>query len=138
MDLSRMIDEYGTKHFVGKFADEFLKPLPVDLRVVMNWNQLAVDLDLHVIDPTGVDCYYGYKRTAIGGRFSKDFTTGLGPEQFLLKNSTKGEYTIKSVYYAETKLTDSGPTAVNVEVYLRQKTGKVSKSYMTAQMANVN
>jgi uncharacterized protein YfaP (DUF2135 family) len=56
----------------------------------MTWNHPGVDLDLHVIDPSGEECYYGHRRTALGGRFSKDFTTGLGPEQFLLKNSTKG------------------------------------------------
>lgn len=61
----------------------------------------------------------------------------MGPEQFLLKNATKGEYTIKSNYYGETKLTNSGPTTVNVEVYLRLRSGKVSRSYKTLQMVNV-
>ena len=137
MDVNRIAEQSGSQYFSGKFADKFLKPLPVDIRIVMTWNQPSVDLDLRVTDPTGEECYYGHKRTAIGGRIGKDFTTGLGPEMFLLKNATKGEYLIKSNYYGETKLTNSGPTTVNVEVYLRSKSGKVSSSFKTIQMVNV-
>lgn len=45
----------------------------------MNWNQMGVDMDLHVVDPSGEECYYGHKTTAIGGKYFKDFTRGYGP-----------------------------------------------------------
>lgn len=92
MDVNRMVLQYGPSSFKGLFDSKYLQPLPVDLRVIMTWNQQNVDLDLHVVDPSGEDCYYGHKHTAAGGRFSKDFTTGLGPEQFLLKTALKGDY----------------------------------------------
>lgn len=79
MDVNRLVGEYGSSAFVGLFDGKYLKPLPVDLRVIMTWSQPNVDLDLHVVDPSGEECYYGHKRTNAGGRFSKDFTVGLGP-----------------------------------------------------------
>jgi tetratricopeptide (TPR) repeat protein len=133
MDVSRMAAEYGASYFGGLFDPKYLSPLPVDLRVVLTWSQPNVDLDLHVVDPRGEDCYYGNKRTTIGGRFSKDFTSGLGPEQYLLKTFAKGEYTVKSSYFAETKFTENGPITVNVEIY-RQENGKIKKTYRTKQM----
>lgn len=136
MDVGRMVGEYGAGEFAGVFEGKYLKVLPVDLRVVMTWSQPNVDLDLHVVDPSGEECYYGHKRTNAGGRFSKDFTAGLGPEQFLLKTAPKGDYTIKSNYYAETKLTENGPTTVNVEIY-QNKVGKPKRIYKTIQMKMV-
>ena len=53
MDVNRMVSQHGSTYFAGKFAEKFLKPLPVDIRIVMTWSQVSVDLDLHVIDPTG-------------------------------------------------------------------------------------
>ena len=79
MDIVRMAADHGKDIFKGIIDDKYLTALPVDLRVIMNWNQINVDLDLHVSDPSGEYCYYGRKSTAAGGRFSKDFTTGLGP-----------------------------------------------------------
>ncbi len=73
--------------------------MPVELRVVMTWNQPNVDLDLRVVDPKGEECYYGRRLTSSGGRISKDFTTGLGPEQFMQKQALSGEYTFKCNYY---------------------------------------
>ena len=96
MDVNRIAEQSGAEYFSGKFADKYLKPLPVDIRIVMTWNQVHVDIDLHVIDPTGQDCYYGRRSTPIGGRYGKDFTTKLGPEMYLLKNATKGEYLVKA------------------------------------------
>lgn len=136
MDVNRMASEYGTMYFRSLFDSKYLNPIPVDLRVVMTWNQPNVDLDLHVVDPRGEDCYYGNKRTAIGGRFSKDFTSGLGPEQYLLKTFVRGEYNIKSNYFAETKFTENGPTTVNVEIY-QKRLGKTNKTYKTIQMKSV-
>jgi hypothetical protein len=49
MDVNRMAKQYGQSYFSGLFDSKYLKPLPVDLRVIMTWNQQNVDLDLHVI-----------------------------------------------------------------------------------------
>jgi tetratricopeptide (TPR) repeat protein len=132
MDVNRMVADYGLGSFAGFFNPKFLSPMPVDLRVVMTWNQ-PVDLDLHVVDPRGEDSYFGNKRSTIGGRFSKDFTSGLGPEEYLLKTFVRGEYSIKSNYFPETKFTENGPLSVNLEIYKKQD-GKTKSTYKTIQV----
>jgi hypothetical protein len=104
-------------------VDERLRAaLPVDLRVVLNWNTYDADVNLYVTDPYGMECYYGRKGTRIGGRLSADVQNGYGPEQFLLKNAPKGAYKIYVGYsggrQAEEQAAPAGPATVMVEVYL--------------------
>ncbi|GBU20499.1 hypothetical protein R80B4_00377 [Fibrobacteres bacterium R8-0-B4] len=91
----------------------------VDVRVVINWNMNNTDIDLHVTDPNGEECYYKHRLTAIGGRVSGDNTSGYGPEQFLLKRAVKGKYRIFVDYYNDTKVTADGPATVMAEIYTK-------------------
>ncbi|WP_264531463.1 VIT domain-containing protein [Flavobacterium sp. N502540] len=135
MDLNRMITEHtGLK--TGKLDKKYLDKMPVDIRIVMNWNQMDVDLDLHVIEPNGEECYYGHKETQAGGRFSKDFIQGYGPEQYLIRNALKGQYKIKTNYFGETKLTEDGPATIMVEIYITRE-GKTTKTLKTIQLGKV-
>lgn len=36
------------------------------------------DIDLHVIEPSKEECYYGNRLTQKGGSLSRDFTQGYG------------------------------------------------------------
>ncbi|MDQ6471529.1 carboxypeptidase-like regulatory domain-containing protein [Flavobacterium sp. LHD-80] len=135
MDINRMITEHsGIK--TGKLAKKYLAKMPVDIRIIMNWNQMDVDLDLHVIEPTGEECYYSHTSTQIGGRFSKDFTEGYGPEQYILRNAVKGKYQIKTDFYGETELTENGPATILVEIYTT-KAGKTSRTLKTIQLGKI-
>lgn len=135
MDINRLITAHpGLK--TGKLEKKYLAKMPVDIRIIMNWNQMDVDLDLHVIEPTGEECYYSHKSTAIGGRFSKDFTEGYGPEQYLIRNAVKGKYQIKTNYFGESELTENGPATILVEIYTT-KAGKVSRTLKTIQLGKV-
>ncbi len=134
MDLNRIAQNSNVK--TGKLDKKYLSKMPVDIRVVMNWNLMDVDLDLHVIEPSGEECYYGNKETEIGARFSKDFTQGYGPEQYLLRNATKGKYVLKTNYFGESQLTENGPATVMIEIYTN-KSGKISKEIKTIQLSNV-
>jgi len=135
MDINRLTTEHpGLK--TGKLDKKYLAKMPVDIRIIMNWNLMDVDLDLHVIEPTGEECYYSHTNTAIGGRFSKDFTQGYGPEQYLIRNAVKGKYQIKSDFFGETELTENGPATVMVEIYTT-KAGKVSRTLKTIQIGKV-
>lgn len=135
MDINRLIAEHsGIKS--GKLDKKYLAKMPIDIRVIMNWNLMDVDLDLHIIEPNGEECYYAHKTTQAGARFSKDFTQGYGPEQYLIRNAIKGKYKIKTNYFGETKLTENGPATVMVEIYTT-KAGKVSKTLKTIQLGKV-
>ncbi len=45
--------------------------MPMDVRVVLNWNKSDTDMDLWVTDPNQETCYYSHKQTLIGGRISE-------------------------------------------------------------------
>lgn len=135
MDLNRLIIEHkGLK--TDKSTKKYQEKMPVDIRIIMNWNLMDVDLDLHVIEPNGEECYYGHTKTVAGARFSKDFTEGYGPEQYLIRNALKGKYQIRTNYYGETELTENGPATIMVEIYTT-RAGKTSKTLKTIQLGKV-
>ena len=135
MDLNRLIIEHkGLK--TDKLTKKYQEKMPVDIRIIMNWNLMDVDLDLHVIEPNREECYYGHTKTVAGARFSKDFTEGYGPEQYLIRNAVKGKYQIRTNYYGETELTENGPATIMVEIYTTQA-GKTSKTLKTIQLGKV-
>jgi hypothetical protein len=135
MDLNRMIQEHsGIK--TDKLDKKYLNKMPVAIRIILNWNQMDTDIDLHIIEPTNEECYYGHRDTEIGARFSKDFTQGYGPEQYLLRNAVRGKYIIKSNYFGERTLTENGPTTVMVEVYT-SKNGITERKLQTIQLGKI-
>ncbi|WP_265428340.1 VIT domain-containing protein [Chryseobacterium sp. YIM B08800] len=127
------------KNVDGSKIDDRLKAdLPVDIRVVINWNKDNTDIDLWVTDPKGEDCSYQHKSTAIGGRISNDFTQGFGPEQFLLKKAVKGKYKIKTNFFGERQNILSGPTTVMAEVYLYYSDGRQERKIAVFQSQKEN
>jgi len=135
MDVNRLTMEHkGLK--TGKLDKKYLEKMPVDIRIIMNWNLMDVDLDLHIIEPNGEECYYAHKSTQAGARFSKDFTQGYGPEQYLIRNAIKGKYQIKTNYFGERELTESGPATVMVEIYTT-RAGKTTKTLKTIQLGKI-
>jgi Vault protein inter-alpha-trypsin domain len=135
MDLNRMISEHsGIK--TEKLDKKYLNKMPVAIRIILNWNQSDTDIDLHVIEPTGEECFYAHTDTRAGARFSKDFTQGYGPEQYLLRNTVIGKYQIKTNYFGESTLTENGPTTVMVEVYT-QKNGVTTRKLQTIQLGKI-
>jgi hypothetical protein len=135
MDINRMISEHkGIK--TGKLDKKYTTKMPVAVRIILNWNQMDTDIDLHVIEPTGEECYFGHRDTQAGARFSKDFTQGYGPEQYLLRNTVKGKFTIKTNYYGESTLTQNGPATVMVEIYTTKK-GVTHRTLQTLQLGQV-
>ncbi|GEC77189.1 VIT domain-containing protein [Flavobacterium aquatile] len=135
MDINRMIAEHKSIN-TDKLDKKYLNKMPVDVRIILNWNQMDTDIDLHVVEPTNEECYYGHRDTQIGARFSKDFTQGYGPEQYLLRNAVKGKYIIKTNFFGESALTENGPTTVMVEIYTT-KNGKTERTLQTIQLGTV-
>ncbi|WP_144281586.1 VIT domain-containing protein [Chryseobacterium echinoideorum] len=122
----------------SKIDDRLKADLPVDIRVVINWNKDNTDIDLWVTDPKGEECSYSHKSTAIGGRLSNDFTQGFGPEQFLLKKAVKGKYKIKTNFFGERQNILSGPTTIMAEVYLHYSDGRQERKIAVFQSQKEN
>lgn len=121
------------------FDKSLVTSMPVDLRVVANWNMNDTDIDLWVTDPIGEKCYFSHKNTQIGGRISNDFTRGYGPEQFLLKKAIKGKYKVQVNYYGQTTVKIVGATTVEVEIYVHygsQTEQRQVVSFQTEQKGN--
>jgi len=136
MDINRMMAAHKSIK-TDKLDKKYYSKMPVDVRIILNWNQMDTDIDLHIIEPTNEECYYGHKDTQIGARFSKDFTQGYGPEQYLLRNGVKGKYIIKTNYFGESALTENGPATVMVEVYTRKGDGTIERKLQTIQLGKV-
>lgn len=137
MEINNILKQ--NKNVDGSKIDDRLKAdLPVDIRVVINWNKDNTDIDLWVTDPRGEDCSYQHKSTAIGGRLSNDFTQGFGPEQFLLKKAMKGKYKIKTNFFGERQNILSGPTTIMAEVYLYYSDGRQERKIAVFQAQKEN
>src|SRR5690606_184751 len=107
--------------------------LPLDLRAVLSWDADNTDIDLWVTDPNGERAYYCRRLTYQGGRMSRDFTGGYGPEEFSLRHAKPGTYTVEAQFYGHRQQivapattlmlrlsTDFGkPTQIDRDVVLR-------------------
>lgn len=95
------------------FVDSRLrKVLDVDVRIVMSWDADNTDIDLHVVEPSGEEAFYGHNLTTIGGHVSRDFTQGYGPEEYVLRRAMPGVYKIRCKYYGSSQQTLVGPATV--------------------------
>lgn len=135
MELNQIAGRYGARVSTSKIDKALLYRLPVDIRVVLNWNMDHTDIDLHVTDPKNEECYYGSRETSLGGRISDDFTDGFGPEQFLLKKAIKGKYQIKTNFFGERQVTVAGPPTLMAEVFLRYASGNEERKIIVFQDA---
>ena len=70
------------------------------LRVTLAWETDANDVDLHVVDPSGEECYYSHKATRSGLTLYEDITQGLGPEVVRADGLHRGTYHIGVRYFA--------------------------------------
>jgi len=90
--------------------------LDVDIRVIIEWNTGATDMDLWVDEPNGERAIYNNPRTAMGGRLSNDMTQGFGPEEYLLHRAVPGEYRISVNVYASDSINPNGATVVTAHL----------------------
>lgn len=108
--------------------------MPVDIRIVLNWDTDNSDMDLWVTDPYGEKCAYDNTLTHIGGAISRDFTGGYGPEEFLIKQAVNGTYKIQANYYGSTEQTLIGPTTIYLDIYTRFSDNKEKKETITLRL----
>ncbi|WP_375767840.1 DUF2135 domain-containing protein [Archangium gephyra] len=99
----------------------FAKVPKIDLRVVLSWDTDGTDLDLHVVEPSGDEAWYGHKETASGGSLDVDVTTGYGPEIYTQANSQEGTYKILVDYFSDN---GNAQTEVKVDVLIHEGTDR--------------
>ncbi len=104
---------------VEKFnVDErLIKPIDVDLRIVMTWDADMTDMDLWVMEPSGEKAFYSNPRTAIGGLVSRDFTRGYGPEEYMIRRAKTGTYEIKTNFYGSSSQKIAGAVTLQVDIF---------------------
>ncbi len=117
---------------------DYIKSMPLDVRITIDWSSNENDIDLWVIDPNGEKCFYKNTHTKIGGKITKDFTQGYGPEEFSLKNAKRGFYTVYVNYYSESRQTITGPVTVYAELTTHYGTEKQETKRIAVQLENDN
>jgi TonB-dependent SusC/RagA subfamily outer membrane receptor len=116
-ELNAIIDQNRAAIDIGKIDTAILTVLPVDLRIVIDWNKDETDIDLHVIEPGGEECYYSHRETKRGGRISEDFTQGYGPEEYEIKKAGNGTYHVQVKYYGDRYQKQQVPSFIKVTIY---------------------
>jgi uncharacterized protein YfaP (DUF2135 family) len=97
-------------------APALIKPLDTDLRVTIEWNTAATDMDLWVDEPTGERVIYNNPNSRRGGKLSRDMTQGFGPEEYMIHKADQGVYTVRVNTFATDRLNPNGPTTVTARL----------------------
>ena len=97
--------------------ERLIKHLDMDVRIVMTWDADLTDMDLHVLEPSEEEAYYGHNRTTIGGQVSRDFTRGYGPEVYAVRRAMKGKYTVRTKYFGSAAAKLAGGVTLQVDVF---------------------
>ncbi len=136
-DMNAIIAQ-NPKHISTRQIDsKLMQNFPVDMRVVLTWNTDDCDIDLWVTDPSGEKCYYGNNLTEKGGRLSRDFTQGYGPEEFCIKEAPEGRYKIEVNYYGTSSQKLLQPVIVQAEVYTDFGKPSQNRQVLTLQLDTV-
>lgn len=98
---------------------------PADLWTELTWDGPG-DIDLHLVQPDGEECWYQNRTTRAGATLDYDNTVQDGPEHITMVNAVAGTYQIKVVYYAAAS---SPPRKVRWTVTLRLRNGAAQQTY---------
>jgi len=113
-ELNAIVATAGRPLDTSRVPGKLLRNLPLDLRVILDWDADDTDIDLWVTDPNGEKAYYGHRLTYQGGRMSEDFTGGYGPEEFSLRRAKPGKYRVEAQYYGDRRQRVTGPTTLQL------------------------
>ncbi|MEN0002888.1 MAG: VIT domain-containing protein [Bacteroidota bacterium] len=119
---------------ISNIPKPLLSDLPVDIRIVVDWNVMETDLDMWITEPTGEKCYYLNELTKIGGRLTEDYTNGYGPEEYILKKAIPGDYKIEVDFYDDRIQKISGPAIVRAAIYTNYGSDNQKVHYITKSL----
>jgi hypothetical protein len=101
------------------------------ISVTATWNTDNTDVDLWVIEPGGEKCFYKRPRTSTGSRLSSDLREGYGPERYVAKKATSGEYKVLAHYYRANRNRMGGATSVRLRVVIGAGTPQETQQVFT-------
>lgn len=133
-EFNHLIAAHGDELTVSEKFRKFIQPMPLDIRVVIDWSSNENDIDLWVTDPNGEKCYYGHPTTKMGGKITSDFTRGYGPEEFSVKKAKPGNYKIQVNYYGDTRQSITGPVTVYATMYTNYGKPNEEKKQVAIQL----
>jgi hypothetical protein len=94
------------------------------------WSELTWegygDIDLHLVQPDGEECWYSNRITRTGATLDYDNTVKDGPEHITLPNATPGPYRVTVVYFAASS---APPRKVPWMVILSLRNDAVRRTY---------
>lgn len=134
LELNNLLIQHKGRIKTISYDKKIITAMPVDIRVVLNWNRNDTDIDLWVTDPRGEKCFFGNTKTTNGALISADMTDGYGPEQLMVKKALKGKYKIEVHYYGDDQVKLTGPSTIMVEIFTRYNSGKEERKIITMQM----
>ena len=137
-EINHLIAQHPKEIDTKDIPAYFLVQLPMDIRIVLNWDADNTDVDLWVTEPNQEKCMYSYKLTSNGGRISNDFTQGYGPEEYLIRKAPKGTYQIQAHYFGNHRPTLSGKAILTVQFYQYYGTPYEVKREVTRRLSVVD
>ncbi|MDB5208326.1 MAG: hypothetical protein JWR72_3401, partial [Flavisolibacter sp.] len=116
-EMNAIISAHPAEVNISGIDARLIYAMPVDVRIIIDWNTADSDIDLWVTDPKKEKCFYENKETGLGGHISNDMTQGYGPEEFAVKKAVAGNYTIDANLFGDTRQTIGGPITIRAELY---------------------
>ena len=136
-DMNSIIARSSGKLDTSAIDKALLQNFDMDVRIILTWNIDNCDVDLWVTDKDGEKCYYSNKLTANGGRMSRDFTQGYGPEEFCIKVAPGGKLKIEANYFGNHQQKLLQPVTVRAEVYTNFGRKNQKREILTLQLDSV-
>lgn len=134
IEINHLISTCGKKLQLDSLDTRLIKPMSSDVRVVINWDTDNCDMDLWVTDPNKEKCFYSHALTASGGKMTRDFTGGYGPEVFMIKKAAEGNYKIEANYFGTSNQSLTGPTTLQAELYTNYGRANEVKKTITLRL----
>jgi tetratricopeptide (TPR) repeat protein len=134
IELNALVATCGQPLDLGRVDPRLLRSLPLELRVVLTWDADNTDIDLWVTDPNGEKASYANRLTYQGGRMSRDFREGYGPEEFSLRQARPGQYTVEANYYGNRQQIIAGATTLQLQFITGFGTSKQQEQRVTLRL----
>jgi Ca-activated chloride channel homolog len=117
IELNRLISIHDIKDLPVPLPKEMIQATPLDLRIVMAWDTDETDIDLHTIDPFGIEVSYSKLESGNGGLNSRDFRNGYGPEWYMNRNAYEGKYSIQAKFFSSSQQSLTGGTTILLSIF---------------------